>query len=254
MEKRRYFSCLDALRGRFPRTSESQIFRAARSVKPANRERALQLVERGLAMLQSGRSTPSEVWKASRERRVRTWRVRSAEALAQAAGYRSDEHGAWARGDHITVRGLDFVPPYLAASAPYFAQAGAGLGLVNVERKRVYAHSCSWYPSFANTVFLVGRNEAGTYFAHPVPNRIRTVRDAISWIWSGMEDQIVQRQGDIALARARGTKIPTLPPGHRLDGDRIVHATHEPLRLPGVGERIIVARRAATLAARATRD
>lgn len=135
---------------------------------------------------------------------------------------------------------------------------GAGLGLVAVERTRVYAKASKWRPSTVTTYFLVGRNEIGTYFSHPV-TPCETVQDALSWIWNGKDMQILQRQGDIALIQGNGgPRLPRqLPWGHRVDEKRgvITHATHPDLPLPTApGERIIVARRAADRAVSASRD
>ncbi len=186
--------------------------------------------------------------------RYHAWIASSAVALAAKAGQMTDEHGFSVRGDHFKVDGLDFVPARLSAVAPYCDHGGEGLGLVRVDRTRVYAKSSKWAPSAASTYYLVGRNEAGTYFAHPVA-RCSTVPDALSWIWQGKEYDIIQRQGDIALIGTNGgVKIPTLPTGHNVAGDYIVHATHPDLPLPGKGQRIIVGRRAFDRANVASRD
>lgn len=177
--------------------------------------------------------------------------------LARMAGQFYDEHGS-GRGDYLTTEVYDAVPAAQSAAAPYHDTGRAGMALVGVARKRVYARSSKWYPSTATSIYLCGRNEAGTFFAHPVPTRYGTVASALDWIWSGYSRRILQRQGDIALVFARGPKLPPtgLPRGHRVDqaAGVIRHATHPDLPLPGPGQRIIVARRAAVRVSAATRD
>lgn len=177
--------------------------------------------------------------------------------LAAKADLKSDEHSSWNRGDYLRVEGLDFVGHWESAKAPYWDMGGEGLGLVEVTRKRVYARSSKWGPSYVSTKFLVGRNEAGTYFSHPVSPKVDTVEEAVQWIWNGKAYQIIQRQGDIALiGGSGGPKMPKwMPTGHMIQGDIIVHETHPDLPMPqNPGERIIVGRRAAEKASEATRD
>lgn len=187
------------------------------------------------------------------KQRLADWKAKSAEALADLAGAFHDEHG-YLPGDYLSTRGLDFVPPWESKAAPYCDGGGEGLGLVDITRTRVYAKSSKWRPSSVGTRFLVGRNEAGTYFSHPVSPNCSTVIEALQWIWNGRADRIIQRQGDVALIWGKGPKMPGLPSGHRIEGDCIVHETHPALPMPGKGQRIIVGRRAAERASEATRD
>jgi hypothetical protein len=180
--------------------------------------------------------TAAESWK----RRL----SRKAKGLAEQAGINFDEYGS-SRGDYRTTRGIDYVAPSTAKNSPYFDMGGAGLGLVSVTRETVYAKSCTWRPSSTTEHYLVGRNEAGTFFSHRVPTSCTTVLDAISWMWEGRQGDIVLRQGDIALIHGSGPKgLDKMPSGHKVDGTQITHATHPTIRVPGKGERIIVARRA----------
>lgn len=183
----------------------------------------------------------------------RARRERKARGLARAAGmlYREREAG---RGDYLSTGSLDYVPPSESHAAPFHDRGGAGLALAEITRKRVYAKSSKWGASTASTRYLVGRNESGTFFAHAVPSTVSTVRAALHWIWSGHESDIIERQGDIALIRGAGPKLPPLPDGHTVEGSRIIHDQHAPLRLPSTGERIIVARRAFVRASEETRD
>lgn len=198
-------------------------------------------------------SSQSQLGSASRKK---VWERKSAESLARKAGMRSDEHGSWS-GDHHSVQGLSFVGPWESAAAPYWDMGSEGLGLVDVTRTRHYAKSSNWRPSSVSTRFLVGKNEAGTYFSHPVSLNCLTVEEAVEWIWNGKARYIIQRQGDVALIGGNGgPKMPSsLPWGHKVEGGKIVHATHPELRFPqNPGERIIVGRRAAERATSATRD
>jgi len=192
----------------------------------------------------------------SHQYRLKDWKRKSAKYMAEKAGLQSDEHGTWGSGDHLTVYGLDYVGPWESEKAPYFDMGGEGLGLVTVTRTRVYAKNSKWRPSEVSTTFLVGRNEVGTYFSHSVSPNCSTVEEAVQWIWKNKAYQIIQRQGDIALVKGNGgPKMPAyLPGGHKVEGGYIIHPTHPALPLPGKGERVIVARRAAERASEATRD
>lgn len=180
------------------------------------------------------------------------WVQREGEFLAKMAGYEADEHGFTSRGDHWKITTLDYVPPRDSAAAPYFDAGGAGMALIRIDRTRVYAKSCKWSPSRTSTYYVVGRNEAGTYYGHAV-TPAPTLVEALAWVWSGY--QVIARQGDIALVRGgKSGYIPTLPGGHVVTSDGVTHPTHPTLRLPQAGERIIVARRAGTRVSSETRD
>jgi hypothetical protein len=216
------------------------------------------MVEKGLKLINPigiGNRLASYYYTSSANNRYKAWIARKAVELADKAGQKFDEHGS-GRGDYMTTRGIDYIAPWKgSAKAPFFDMGGEGLGLVEITRKRVYAKSYSFGPSFASTRYLVGKNEAGTYFTHPVPATCSTVESAIQWIWGGHARDVVARQGDIALIRGAGPKLPSnLPSGHRVDGNQIVHATHPTIRIPGKGERVIVGRRAFVRVSEATRD
>jgi hypothetical protein len=186
--------------------------------------------------------------------RLKRWKERQALDLAAMAGQRFDEHG-YGRGDYMYTHYFDFVDRFASVQAPYHDLGGQGLALVSINRTRVYSKKSNWRPSETSTRYFIGRNEAGTYFAHPVPESCRSVLDAVQWIWSGQANKIISRQGDIALIFGHGPKMPArLPWGHKIEGDKIVHATHPTIPLPGKGQRIIVGRRAAAKVSEATRD
>jgi hypothetical protein len=184
--------------------------------------------------------------------RRKAWQQRAGLRLAALAGYKPDEHGFSTRGDHWTITVVEFVPPYMSAAAPYLDQGGDGMALIRIDRRRVYAKSSKWFPSTTASHYVVGRNEAGTYYGHPV-QPAASLAEALAWMWQGYT--ITERQGDIALvAGGKSGYIPALPDGHRLTATGIEHDTHAMLRLPGKGERIIVAKRAEPRVSHATRD
>ena len=156
----------------------------------------------------------------------------------------ADEHGGI---DDAYVSQIDWISIADAQSAPYFVlpSANCGIGLVSAVSSTEYRGKFKGWTSSCTEYFLVGRNEAGTFFAHRVtqPN---SVEEAINWIWGGRSKQIVRRQGDIAIIKGSGPKgLDKLPFGHNVQGNYIVHDTHPPIAIPGKGERIIIGRRAA---------
>lgn len=172
--------------------------------------------------------------------------------------YRVDEHRGEIRGnDDWWWEGLDYVPPDTAELSPYCDGGGLGIGLIKIVRKRWYSKSYHRRygnrPSTRSDCYLIGRNEDGTAFCHAVPPS-RTVRAALDWIWMGRASDIIARQGDIALVRGRGPRMPAvLPVRHHVwrrplvqggvASIGITHPAHPMLPLPRVGQRIIVARR-----------
>lgn len=142
------------------------------------------------------------------------------------------------RGDFRTTRVLDWVPRH-ALDAGH-----GGLVLIEVIRERVYGQSCRLHTSSAKTRFLVGREINGRFFAHPVSRLCKTVEEALQWIWDGSSDQILRRVGEIAIVRGKRSKLPKLPEGYLWDGDQIRHPDYPSIRVPGMYERLIVARRA----------
>lgn len=241
-----------------------KLYRQALSVKtPAHRPIALEMIARwkrnGMLKPQhvfpffpSQYNNPARPPAERRAARRQAWKRREGLRLAERAGYVTDEHGTWNRGDHIAVNVIDYIPPWEAAAAPFLDLGGEGMALIAVERKRVYARSSRWSPSYTTDYYVVGRNESGTYFGHAV-TKATTLAEAIAWMWQGYE--VTQRQGDIALANGgRSGYVPALPLGHVVEGGFIVHDQHPPLPLPQQGQRIVVARRATPTASRQTRD
>jgi hypothetical protein len=119
--------------------------------------------------------------------------------LAQKAGLHHDEHGGYSKGDYHTLTIIDIV--FKASQLRANFAVGKLLALVRDERKRVYAKSYRFGPGYRSDVFLLGTNESGTPFLHPVPNYITSVATAISWIWNN--ETITARHGDVAIAIAK---------------------------------------------------
>lgn len=118
--------------------------------------------------------------------------------LAQEAGLTHDEHGGYSgRGDHHTIRILDYV--WKKKHLKMFFACGKYLGLVSEDRVRVYAKSSGWRPSERTDHFVVGTNENGVPFCHAVPNTIGSLVDALDWIWTSHE--LEARHGDVAVAK-----------------------------------------------------
>ncbi|NCC59201.1 MAG: hypothetical protein EOM17_16560, partial [Synergistales bacterium] len=135
-------------------------------------------------------------WRGRKNSRRYTWGIKQGHALAEKSGQNFDEHGS-SSGDYLSTSVVDYVSPWDgSATAPYCDMGGEGLALIRITRTRVYAKSSKWFPARAFTLFLVGKNEAGTYFAHPVAKTCETVADAVQWIWSGRAKDIIARQGD----------------------------------------------------------
>lgn len=181
----------------------------------------------------------------SRERRFEKWIEKNAEFLAKKAGYEDDEY-EYKSGDYHSINAIDYIGKYESNKKPYFDMGGEGIGLIEVTRKRVYARTSNYSQSYASTRFLVGRNEDETYFSHPVSPNCETVLEATSWVWKGMQDRIISRQGNIALiSSSAGPKVPKLPSGYKVVGDYIVHDIYPSIPAPKKGQRIIVGRTAA---------
>jgi len=179
---------------------------------------------------------------------LKTWRK-----LARGARLMADEHkSSWQNGsDDSAISCRDYVTPKKALKTPYLVVDSAnneGLALIEIERERTYSRTSEWRPSTRTSCWLVGRNEAGSYFSHAIPaNSARTVAGALKWIWKGAT--IIRRQGDIAVAAGRARAV-ELPWGHQIAKSDIAtraavvtHATHPDMTAPGAGEYFVVARR-----------
>ncbi len=146
-------------------------------------------------------------WKAELTafKRTAAWRNNLADTrffdLCLRAGLDHDEHGSGMRGDYHQLKIIERC--HKSDLGRYHA-SGDNLGLVEQSRKRTYAKSSNWGPSWRKDRFLVGENENGTPFVHQVPNNITSIDWAINWIWRGAE--IIARHGDVGLAKAAAVK------------------------------------------------
>lgn len=265
MNQTQFNSKVGSLRFPLDETVGRQVRRVLQSVRsargrgaPARRERCLHVLTNvSTSMLarsahRSGPDPRAMPYVTDRERRYR-----AALWLAKMSRQYYDEHGS-APGDYRTTKAIDFVPSKDAVNVPYCDMGGAGIGLISIERVRIYSQWRRYFrPSVVREFYLVGRNESGTYWAHAVAPTT-SVWWALDWVWGGRSLDIIQRQGDIALIEAPGPKLPAggLPPGHEVDqaAGVVRHATHPPLPLPGKGQRIIVGLRAKEKVSMQTRD
>jgi hypothetical protein len=162
------------------------------------------------------------------------------------------------RGTYYWSSVIDLVLPPESYKNPYLCANDSGLALVEITKKVVYPSSSKWYPRVTQGVVLVGRNESGFAFAHPVNNSKKNIRSALSWIWNGKEGRIIARQGDIALVRGINNRkwMDRMPAGHRISACSkfIEHASHPAIPVPGPGTTIIVAQRGKLNAFVETRD
>lgn len=165
-----------------------------------------------------------------------------------------DEHGSL---PHKVIY-LDYLDARKSKKAPYYDTGKKGLGFVEGSVTTRYRGNWKGWSSTRRTRYLIGRNESGTFFSHAVSLKCKNVREAIDWIWNGKADDILRRQGDVAVIRTSSNRIDKglskLPDGHVVDGDQIVHKTHPPITVPGKNERLIVGRRAFDRVKSGTRD
>ena len=150
------------------------------------------------------------------------------------------------RGRQTCVVGRCYLGPADTETAPYLDLGGVGLAVIDVETEALHFRLGWWRPFILTERYLIGRNEIGTAFAHAVPARAETstITGVLRWIWSGYDP--IRRQGDVAVVRAAGPKMPVqLPRQHHVDAAAGVvrHATHPDLALPGPGERLIIGKR-----------
>lgn len=133
------------------------------------------------------------------ERKLKTEFDSKIYRLVHDAGISPDEHGSWKRGsDSHDIVILDAITDPIEMRK-YLAH-GEALALVADDRKRTYAKSSKWFPSNRRDLYLVGRNESGTAFAHSVIN-VSTIFGAYKWIWNN--EDIIDRNGDVGIALAK---------------------------------------------------
>lgn len=134
-----------------------------------------------------------------------------------AAADKIDEHGSWDFGCEFDRKGRGEA---LNCDLYGISRDCHDNGLLLVVQIRQYRkQNKNWYPSIRKNYFLVGRNEDGAAFAHPVSANvvhaaIRADRDVClacqNWIFGG-DYAAMRRQGDIALVR-----LPRRPAAERI--------------------------------------
>jgi uncharacterized protein YdaU (DUF1376 family) len=145
--------------------------------------------------------------------------------LASEAGLNCDEHGGYRHGsDSYGISVLDIADAQTPAKLREYHATGDMLLLVEESRTRTYAGSSKWKASTRYDRYLVGRNENGVPFAHAVKSDIRTIAEALNWIWNG--EKIIARQGDVATAESKQFSSPgqivvdyQIIDSHRIDGE-----------------------------------
>jgi hypothetical protein len=147
-----------------------------------------------------------------------------------------DEHGGWEFGiiESNARKGRVHAMNYDWYGVGYDLHDGGFLGVIQV--REFYRRKSSYFPEIRKSYFLIGKNEDGTFFAHPVESRaihaaIKKGTDVVtaiqSWIF-GTDYSKVIRQGDLCLVPVRsikgedrGTEI-IIEKSHRLMADRII--------------------------------
>jgi len=133
------------------------------------------------------------------------WQARTLRMLAGIEARGFDAHGGWQTGAAFDKKGRGE-----AVNCDIYGLSDR-LAVVQV-REYSKRHAHGW-ARIRKNYFLIGRNERGTVFAHPIPSGVvrgairrdpcaeSCVRAAQAWIWGIAEKQLgeVVRQGDVAL-------------------------------------------------------
>lgn len=129
-----------------------------------------------------------------------------------------DEHGNWEFGIEMDGKGRGSALNWdLYAVGNDYHNGGL---LIVIQVRQFVRQRKNWYPEIRKSYFLIGTNEDGTTFAHPVQSQvihhaIKKDRDVImavqTWIF-GVDYTQVVRQGDVALIPMKRT-----PPANRVD-------------------------------------
>lgn len=144
------------------------------------------------------------------------------EELVKAAGSRADEHGSWEFGTAFDGKGRGQALNWDLYGIGNDVHQGTLLIVIQV-RQYEKRHK-NWMPNVRKNYFLVGTNEDGSAFAHPVPAQVvraavNAERDVViacqNWIFGGDYSRMI-RHGDLALVPL--TKRPAAPavPGSQM--------------------------------------
>ncbi len=182
-----------------------------------------------------------------------------------------DEHGGWDFGADVDHVGRGTALNWDLYGFGNDVHTGQFLAVIQV--RHYYKRSRRAWPNVRKSYFLIGKNEDGTAFAHPVSaqavhyairNCLDVVKHVQDWIFGG-DYAAMKRQGDLALIplkRApKGEKVETeamiLENSHRIEADefringvlyaknpRMTHlpGTHPPIQHTGWCK-VIVGRR-----------
>jgi hypothetical protein len=169
--------------------------------------------------------------------------------VAVATGRHVDEHGAWKFGAEFDKNRRGEALNWDLYALGHDIHDGGQLAVVQARQYR--RQKTNWWPSIRKNYYLIGRNEDGAAFAHPVEAIV--VRAAIAkgrdpvlavqgWLWQ-TDYATVTRQGDIALV-PRQTRPPRVQPVY---GPVVVEGAHLVLadEIVSDGKRLFA--RAATL-------
>lgn len=164
---------------------------------------------------------------------------RAVDELIGAASTRADEHGSWEFGAEFDNKGRGS-----AINRDLYAvgqDIHSGSLLIILQVRRYEKRHKNWWPSVRKNYFLVGYNEDGTAFSHPVSSNvihsaIRRGADPIlavqNWMFNGDYTRMV-RQGDVTLVPVKVAAAPeieeieaTLEDSHRLTADALRQNGH----------------------------
>jgi len=148
------------------------------------------------------------------ELRREKWLKGCGMVLAQRARCYWDEHGSLS-GEYRVTRVIECIPHGRRSSPPLLRHGRRGVGVDRGPEEDRLRQVLKVVPHDRRVKVPRGRNEAGTYFSHPVHRDVCTVREAIRWMWGGREHH--PATGDIALIVGNGPKLTGLPDRHVVD-------------------------------------
>lgn len=123
--------------------------------------------------------------------------------FAEDTAIAGDHHGVYQSGDDISIYVMDAVT---GEDMEKYHASGEFMALVRIDRSRPYsnAYRSQYGPGRRSDKYLIGQNETGTKFAHQVYDKVKTVEEAVNWIWQ--DQPVTARQGDIGITPSRTIK------------------------------------------------
>jgi hypothetical protein len=124
--------------------------------------------------------------------------------FAQSTAVDQDHHGIYQSGDDVYISVIEAVNT--KKDLKKYHASGELLALVKVSRERTYSkqYTRQFGKGRRSDKYLIGQNETGTRFAHPVSDSCETLEQAINWIWDN--NKIIARHGDIAITESKTVK------------------------------------------------